>query len=151
MKNCEHVEQIHAYYDGELPPEEHRQIEAHLGQCDLCARELRQLRGLSSLMSDVRMPAVPPDVIRRLHDNAASVEQRVIVTLAESLTVAAAAILIVCAAWIFVDRTKEEVVPTIASPWEMAAMTPGDEPTVSAQQQIARWIVEDLSMGNGHD
>ncbi len=76
MRNCEHIQQISAYYDGEPPPKERRLIEAHLQECDVCARELRQLRRLSCLMSGVRMPAVPAEVLLRLHDNAASVRQR---------------------------------------------------------------------------
>jgi len=151
MRDCEHIEQISAYYDGELSPEERRLMETHLQQCDVCARELRQLKRLSSLMSGVRMPELPVGVLRRLHDNAASLRQRMIVRLAERLTAAAAAILVVCAAWIFVDRARGEALPTVASPWELTAVSPADDPLVSEQQQIARWIVEDLSLGNTHD
>lgn len=42
--NCEHIRaKLSPYLDGELPPEEARQIGEHLEQCHECAREYRRL------------------------------------------------------------------------------------------------------------
>lgn len=42
--NCEHIRaKLSPHLDGELPPEEAREIGEHLEQCPECARELRRL------------------------------------------------------------------------------------------------------------
>jgi anti-sigma factor RsiW len=47
-------EALTAYHDGELPPEEARQVEAHLEACTECLRELSHIRTLGGAMRDMR-------------------------------------------------------------------------------------------------
>ena len=150
MSVCDHIRQVSAYHDGELPPEDARRLEAHLAQCAACARELRTLESLSRVLRDVPMPEAPAKVIERLHDTVSAAREVAVITLAERLIAAAAVILIVCTAWMWglfgggASRAKA------TNPWELTAVTP-HAVTSSDTQQIAQWIVDDLSSGRPHD
>jgi len=150
MCSVKHSREVNAYHDGELPPEDARRLEAHLAQCAVCARELGELRSLSRVLSDVPMPDAPAKVIERLYDTVAAAREVAVVRLAESLIAAAAAILIVCAAWIWGVGGGSESRVAAANTWEWAAVTPHVE-TSSDTQQIAQWIVDDLSLERRHD
>ena len=50
---------LSAYHDGELGEERLRKVEAHLGVCELCRRDLQALRGLSVLVQE--NPPLPVD------------------------------------------------------------------------------------------
>ena len=50
-ENFHPVEWLSAYYDGELEPVRRGQVEAHLGGCDDCRRELAALEALSQALS----------------------------------------------------------------------------------------------------
>jgi anti-sigma factor RsiW len=152
MCSAKNGRQVNAYHDGALPPEDARRLEAHLAQCPVCAQELKELRSLSRFLRDARLPDVPDKVVKRLHGTVAfssTAREDVVVTLAMRLTAAAAAILIVCAAWIWgVSRASEP--HAAANTWELAAVTLRAYTTTDTQQ-IAEWIVDDLSLENSHD
>jgi len=151
MSACKHTYEVGAYHDGELPPEAARRLEAHLAQCALCAQELRELRSLSRALSATPLPAPPAKVIERLHKRVAATGEAAVITLVERLTAAAAAILIaVCAACMWGVFGKSESNGSAASSWEWAAVTPGED-TSSDTQQIAQWIVDNLSLERQHD
>ena len=44
---CEHNNLIAAYHDGELPPEQARDVAAHLRTCGACQDELAALQAIS--------------------------------------------------------------------------------------------------------
>lgn len=152
MDSCEQTRQVNAYHDGELSPEDARPFEAHLAQCAACARELERLRGVSRFLAGARMPGVPAEVIERLHENLAVVRERVVVRMAEMLTAAAALVLITCAAWVWhgLGETESQAAAAVSA-WERVAVTLRVETSVSEPQQVAQWIVQDLSRENGHD
>jgi len=151
MCACEHIRQVGAYHDGELGPEEKRLFEAHLARCPACALELEELRGLSRLLAGARIPDAPAEVIERLHETPGAVRERVALRLAGWLTGAAAAVLLICAVWMWSGRARSEEIATAPNSWELAAVAPAVETPWSESQQIAQWIVEDLSLENGHD
>ena len=149
MCSVKHSRQVNAYHDGELPPEEARRFEAHLAECPICAEELRQLRSLSRLLKGAPAPDAPAKVIRRLHGTVATGREAAIVLLAERLIAAAAAILILCMVWTWgvLGRTGTTAAP---NSWEWTAVAPHAE-TPGDTQQLAQWIVEDLSSERAHD
>jgi anti-sigma factor RsiW len=51
---------ISRYLDGELPLVERKLLETHLVQCDDCAAELAELRGLDCLLREAATPPPPP-------------------------------------------------------------------------------------------
>jgi anti-sigma factor RsiW len=150
MNMCEHIRQVSIYHDGELSPEDARRLEAHLAQCAACARELRQLRGLSFALADAAVPEAPAKVIERLHDTVAAAGEMAVVTLAKRLIAAAAAIFLICTAWMWGLFGGTESSAKTANSWEWVAVAPHAE-TASEAQQIAQWIVDDLSSGRPHD
>lgn len=52
-----HIEQLSAYLDGQVRPDERRRIEAHLAACEACRRELAGLRQTVALVR--ALPRVP--------------------------------------------------------------------------------------------
>jgi len=151
MCACEHIRQVGAYHDGEMGSEESRLFEAHLARCAVCGSELKELRRLSQFLAGARIPDAPAEVIERLHKAPGAVRERVALRLAEWLTAAAAAVLLVCAVWMWSGPARGEEIATAPNPWELAAVMPAVEMPWSESQQIAQWIVEDLSLENGHD
>jgi anti-sigma factor RsiW len=151
MDSCERTRQLNAYHDGELSPEDSRLLEAHLAQCAACARELQRLRGISRFLAGASMPGVPVEVVERLHENVAVVRERSVVRMAEMLTAAAAVVLVACGGWVWHDLGESTSHAATASPWEQAAVTLRVETSASEPQQLAQWIVEDLSQENGND
>lgn len=53
------TERLSAYLDGQVTPQERRQVESHLRTCPQCAWELESLRRTVSLLRQVRQVAVP--------------------------------------------------------------------------------------------
>jgi len=151
MSDCEYIRLADAYYDAELSPEERRRFEAHLATCDACAYELQELERVSRLMVNAPIPEMPPDVLRRLHQSAATVRERMVVTLTKKLTAAAAAIIVICAGlWAIGFVEREEPLEMLTS-WELVAVRLDAETVGSDAQQMATWVVTDLSLENGHD
>ncbi|HEY7340892.1 MAG TPA: zf-HC2 domain-containing protein [Ktedonobacterales bacterium] len=52
-------EQLSAALDGALTPEEQAALDAHLAECDTCARELEELRQVRRLLRAMPEPALP--------------------------------------------------------------------------------------------
>ena len=151
MSACKHIWEVGVYHDGELPPEAARRLEAHLVQCALCAQELRELRSLSRVLKSAALPDAPAKVIERLHQKVAATGEAAVITLVERLTAAAAAILIaVCAAWMWSVFRGSESSAAAAKSWEWAAVTLREEASGDTQQ-IAQWIVDNLSREKQHD
>ncbi|HCC48014.1 MAG TPA: hypothetical protein DEQ38_07875 [Elusimicrobia bacterium] len=53
-------ENLSAYYDGELPPQERAALEAHLANCPECRAELAQLGAVSKMVKTHGLEPVPP-------------------------------------------------------------------------------------------
>ena len=72
------AEHLSAYLDGQVTPEERRQVESHLRTCPQCAWELESLRHTVSLLRQVRQVAVPrPLTLREIDVRPARTPQRV--------------------------------------------------------------------------
>ena len=151
MSDCERIRQAGAYCDGELSAEERGAFEAHVADCADCAREVRQLASLSRLIAGTPIPEVSAETLRGLHANAASVRERVVLTLTKRLTAAAAAVIVVCVAWAGVGHGQSGASSTLPASWELAAVRLDAGTFAGDAQPMAQWIVADLSLENGHD
>jgi anti-sigma factor RsiW len=152
--SCKQTARVGAYHDGELPAEEARRMQDHVGVCAACAEELEQLRKLSRFLASAPMPQIAPDALERLHGGVGMVRESVIIRLAGALTAVAACVLAVCTIWLWrVSATSPGTYSDRSLAWENAAR--GRETEVvaveDAQEQFARWIVEDLSGENGYE
>ncbi|MGC8839458.1 MAG: zf-HC2 domain-containing protein [Anaerolineae bacterium] len=62
------TERLSAYLDGQVTPQERREVESHLRTCPQCAWELESLRHTVSLLRQVRQVAVPHPLTLREMD-----------------------------------------------------------------------------------
>lgn len=60
-------EQLSAWLDGELAPEEYRQVEAHLEVCEACSRELAVFARLDAALETLEAP-LPAQLPQRVLD-----------------------------------------------------------------------------------
>jgi len=153
MSDCEHMDRLSAYYDGEMADEERRELEKHLGRCTSCARELGELQRLSELFAAVPIPQMPAGALKLLHSNLGSMREAVIVRMARTVAAAAAAVLIVCSVWLWASGTRQESYAASAPAWETVAVTlhDGAPPSPDAETDLMEWIVNSLSRENGND
>ncbi len=61
------TDRLHAYADGELPPEESRRLEEHLRDCTECAREVMLIRYLGGAMKSIQPGRSRPRIWERVH------------------------------------------------------------------------------------
>lgn len=67
MITCaEAVEQLWAYLDGELAPEDKAALEEHLGFCRVCCGEVEFAEELRGFLARSAVEELPEDVRRRL-------------------------------------------------------------------------------------
>jgi anti-sigma factor RsiW len=65
--NClELREHVNAFIDGELPPLQTEEIEAHLGTCAPCRQAFARLQQLGSLLQEPSVPVVPENLAERV-------------------------------------------------------------------------------------
>ncbi len=153
MSSCEFIHKVHAYHDGELSAGARRELDEHLQGCLSCARELEQLRSMSEFFAGAAMPQMPAGVLDGLHRRLASLRGGVTVRMAKMLMASAATVLLVCSALLW--QALREQVPHTSGPmpdWEMAATgSRTEELADGAEEQMAQWIVEDLSLESAHE
>ena len=64
MQECQGIrERLVDFIEGELPPQEYCRIEAHLGRCPHCSREMSELRGVLERARSLPAPTVPADLL----------------------------------------------------------------------------------------
>jgi len=150
MNECERAQRLSAYHDGEISEAERVSLEAHLEGCPACAAERNRLRRLSDLLSAAPRPEMPADALGRLHRAADDVAMADLGRMAKTLMAVAASILLVCAVWIWRSRAATEPTEPIPA-WETAATAQEGTLATASDEQLARWIVQDLERKNGHD
>jgi anti-sigma factor RsiW len=110
MGDCEYQVMVHAYHDGELPTAERERFELHLRACPACERELESLRRMSEIFSSARLPELSAAALRRLRRGKVVALEPVLVHTSEFFAAAAAAILLVCGAWLWRASAPQELV-----------------------------------------
>lgn len=164
---CPHSRDLSAYHDGELPEPRRLSVEAHLPQCAACRDELRDLRSISRAFAAVRRPAISQQAMARLYRSAPEFLDGAVLRIAEWLTLAAAAVLLVG----LLVLPREAAAPSPTAPrvatqgptpssitsaaWERAerlqAEAAGDTLAQSEPLRTAQWFAESLSRKNGND
>src|SRR5438045_162722 len=156
MVECENRVRLDAYHDGELPPAERSNVEAHLRDCPSCAAELAAIRRMSGAFADTA-PREPSH--EQLLELARSVraersDDRMLFRLFRG-TAVAASVLLACAlagAMYLSQRTKsaahEAMVLDHLAIWSQAA-APALDPLSDVRQserqvRLAQWIADDL-------
>src|SRR5882672_4286610 len=143
--SCDQINRVEAFYDGEMNAADHEAFAAHLKDCAACNEELAYLRRISSEMAAASIPAVSKDALARFHGAVNVAEERGVLRLAEWLTVAAAAVLVIGLTGLFKHDTTHASAPDA---WEQAAIAyPTDhDPTVGSDVlQLTEWMRTDLS------
>jgi anti-sigma factor RsiW len=148
---CEKTRQAHAFYDGQMSAGERLAFEEHLKTCTDCHNELYHLRKLSLQFANASIAAVSTDALARFHRAVNVAEERGVLRLAEWLTAAAAAVLVIGLTGLFKHDTTHASAPDV---WEQAAVAyPTDhDPTVQSDVlQFAEWMRTDLSPSQKRD
>lgn len=150
MADCKQKEWLAPYHDGELPPERRRELEEHLAGCPHCARELERLQGLSGLLATAQAPAVPEGMVSRLHEALDGAREYGIIRLCRAVSLAAAALLIVCGSWLLSGAPNGSAPAGPLANWELVAVALDAElAQAGAEEATALWVVSDLSRENG--
>src|SRR5215212_10079877 len=116
---CDQTKNIQAYHDGQMSRAIRDAFEAHLAACGICGAELDQLRRLSTHLAAASIPSLSKDAMGRFHRTVKAAEERGVLRLAEWLTAAAAAILLVGVIGIFRHETTHAAAPAA---WAQAAV-----------------------------
>jgi anti-sigma factor RsiW len=149
---CDQTKNAQAFYDGELNAADRAAFETHLRACAQCQNELVQLRKISLQLANASVPALTKDAIDRLHGAVNVAEERGVLRLAEWLTAAAAAVLVIGITGLFFGHDTTHA--NGPDPWEQAAIAyPTDhDPTVQSDVlQFTEWMRTDLSESHNRD
>lgn len=106
MSQCSYQISLDAYHDGQMPPEQARELERHLPGCAACSAELTRLSQLSQLLIATRPEGIRPDELTRAHEAVKEIEHsatddRGIIRLMAGLSAVAASVLIISGAWLY--------------------------------------------------
>jgi len=144
------IEQIHAYYDGELAPTARAAVETHLTECADCRELLADLRSVSQLVTTAPMAQITPQAMKRMQQAWWAAQDRGVLRIASWLSAVAAAVIF--AAVIFSPSQRPDTtVATAGLNWQMVALTPPTPVEDEPQQQdevidAAQWIANDLAL-----
>ena len=150
MMECKHAQQMSAYHDGEIPEPSRAALAEHVRGCPVCAAELSRLERLSGLIRTAGRPQMSAQALKRLHRSVDLQPKVALLRVAEVFTAVAAAILLFSGVWLWrlsATSASAEQIPL----WETVAIAPQDLSAAASQEQLAQWIVQDLSRKNGHD
>ena len=147
---CGSIEQLQAYYDGELPVEQRAVVEAHLAECASCRLVVSELGALSEMVSNAAMAQMPAGAMGRVNETWSRANDRGVLRIAGWLTTAAAAVLIGAV----LNRGGDDglIGTAAATPplWQtVAAMSPEQQNESSRSELVvlAQWMADDLSSG----
>jgi len=143
MTDCGQADRLSAYYDGEIPEPERAALEAHIRGCPLCAGEMARLQRLSRLICSTGRMEMSSQALERLHQSLDLQPKIAILHMAEVFAAVAALILVASVIWLYTLSATREASAQVPE-WEAAALAVRN-PSASGQEQLAQWIVEDLS------
>ena len=150
--SCERIEQVHAYYDGELALSQRREVEAHLNDCAECRELLAELRRVSALLTSAPLADLPADAMTRFQQSwFAAAQDRGVMRIAGWLTSAAAAILVAALLIRPAPRSDDGTLASALSPTLQAvAITPPADTRLADSESAdlidaAQWMANDLT------
>lgn len=137
--SCEHAHLDGSYVLGALAPGERREFEQHLGECDQCARSVRELAGLPGLLARVE-PGIladplgehplPETLLPTLLGEVRRTQRRRTITTAG--LAAAAAMLVTVGVAVTIGMTDGDSTPD-ATPPATSAPTPDSQPMTAVK------------------
>jgi anti-sigma factor RsiW len=126
--DCHFSSRLGALCDGEVLAPERMVLESHIAVCSSCAGQLERQRGLARLLAASRGAASPPRILERLAREIAWVGA---VRLAQVLSLAAAAVFILCTSWISFTQPAPSSLQTVSFTLKNDSSTAeGDDPVV---------------------
>lgn len=147
---CDKAIDVHRYHDGELPPRERTDIEAHFRECAQCRETLADLRGLSSLISAASMAPMPAAAVDRLQAFSQPARERGVLRISGWLTAAAAAVMVFALLQKPAERADLAAGPPV---WEtLPVMSPSELQDAGGSDTVllAQFMADDLSIaGSG--
>jgi anti-sigma factor RsiW len=153
---CEKIAEVHAYHDGELDSGRRVALEAHLAVCAECRELLSELEGLSAFLARAPLPVMPERAVSRFHGSWYEARDRGMVRVASWMTAVAAMLLVgaLLAQPTAPATGQTKTGPVKAGPWETFAIAPpaevhGESGATSELVQVAQWMADDLSVGEG--
>lgn len=153
---CHYSPTLSSYYDGQLPPAQAADVEAHLATCDLCASELRALKRISAVAAG----AAPVKLsqmgrARILAGLRASERNRQIISIARPFAAAASIILAVGLPLLFTAPSQSSASTATASSagapvWEAALFSRDSESVARSTnaEQLTDWVATDLTVAS---
>jgi anti-sigma factor RsiW len=150
MNTCLYGNQISAYYDGELNPQQRASFEQHLSSCPECRVELNQTRRLSSLLTSAAPRQISPSVRQNLYALAPEIGQGVYIRIAEWTTALAASVLIAASAWIFYSQPTAVPATPYATDLTPVFLNPPsvhDASDMPDDPKMVDWVTVNLAAG----
>ena len=151
---CPSVEQLGAYYDGELAVGQRAVVEAHLAECEGCRKVVSELSALSEIIARAPVAQMPSAAMARVNQTWSRANDRGVLKIAGWLTTAAAAVLVGAMLNMSGGRSgggKIETAAVTQPPvWQtFAAMSPEQQNESSRSELVvlAQWMADDLSTG----
>ena len=169
MSDCPYKFRLDALHDGELDPQERREIEMHVQNCPACGVALVEIRRMAALFEPLKGERLSGEELARVH---AAMDEPAdgpsVLRIATVLTGLAASVLIIGAAWLREmpsgSRANPTIVraPAVAPAWERVAMTLQTDPLpfqpwqaragpALADARLADWMLEDLTIKAAHE
>lgn len=128
-------ERLHAYFDGQLPPEEKARFERDLAADPRLSEALRELRELDAALGSLPGHAAPKDftarVVRSARRGRAGAVLRILVPLAAAAAVAVA---------VFLPRAEQPAQEAAAYIWESDVETYGSLALTDLEDEILKEI-----------
>jgi len=112
VKECSKIQdELSAYLDGELAPEDSERVRSHLVACERCRREAEDLRRVAAEVRDLPRVAAPADLRERTLERVRSEGARATTSRLRLVWPAAAAVLIAGALSLYASFSRRTALP----------------------------------------
>lgn len=144
MADCRFTPRIGAYYDGETPESETRELEGHLADCVDCRKALMALKRLSELAAAHPHPPIPGTLLSELRSIPTRNPWGELLPTARFLLGLSMILLVVSVG--FSTTTPSNSISSLPQSWEeMAARDSDAEPVDEPEAEMTRWVVAGLT------
>jgi anti-sigma factor RsiW len=156
MSQCNYIDRIEAYHDGEIVGDERRAIESHLVTCDACAEQLRQLQSMSAILAAAPQARLSQIALHRLHHRLDAATDGGLLRLGWAMSGIAAGLLIVASIAMALlqqqrpTSSQATAMSTAAPPWVGVSTVAETDPAVreAAATPAAEWYLADAGTRN---
>jgi anti-sigma factor RsiW len=146
---CDQLIRVHLYHDGELSPDEARQVEAHVRDCPGCAAELAKLREISAAFAGGGQPMLGDAAMARIEAKlVAGARIYPVLRLARIITAMAACVLLGASVLLWQQQAKANTASQSQGVRVVAVKDIDTAPasTQPSEIQLAQWIVRNLEV-----